>query len=181
MNIIQLFGRLGADPEVRFTQSGQKVTTFSVATNSRRGGKDETVWWRVTVWGDRFDNMISYLKKGSAIIVIGELRPPEMFTDRNGQQRVGLEVTANNLYFPPYRTERTEDTQTTGTPGASGPAESYGQPPGPAGPPGPATPPTAAPDPFATTETPIPTSIPAGTTETTPPPQDNVTKDDIPF
>lgn len=111
MNIIQLMGRLGADPEVRFTQAGLKVTTFRMATNSRRGGKEETTWWRVTVWGDRFDKMMSYLKKGSAVIVIGEMKPPEMYTDRNGETRVSLEVTANSLFFSPFKTERSEEAQ----------------------------------------------------------------------
>ena len=71
MNQIIIAGHLGADPEVRFTSSGQKVTTLRVATRVRRGGKDkdETIWWRVTVWGEQFDKMIPYFKKGSPIIV----------------------------------------------------------------------------------------------------------------
>jgi single-strand DNA-binding protein len=102
MNQIMIAGHLGADPEVRFTSSGQKVTTVRVGARVRRGGKDETIWWRVTVWGEQFDKMMPYLKKGSAIIVFGELSKPEIFTDRNGQSQVSMNVTAINLSFSPF-------------------------------------------------------------------------------
>lgn len=102
MNFIQLMGNLGADPETRFTPSGQKVTNLRVATTVRRGGKEETVWYRVTIWGDRFDKMISYLKKGSAIIVFGELGKPEIYTDKEGKNQISLEVTAEFIRFSPF-------------------------------------------------------------------------------
>ena len=73
MNIIQIMGNLGADPETRVTPDGQKVTSFRVAVNTRKGGNDETIWYRVTVWGDRFEKMMAFLKKGSGIMVIGRL------------------------------------------------------------------------------------------------------------
>ena len=104
MIIIQIAGRLGKDPESRFIPSGQKVTTFNVATNSRKGGKDETVWIRVTVWGDRFDKMISFLKKGSAIRAIGEMGKPEIWTDKEGRPQVSVEMTADILKFSPSNT-----------------------------------------------------------------------------
>ena len=49
MNYVMVAGHLGADPEVRYTSNGQKVTTLRIATNSRKGGKDETIWWRATI------------------------------------------------------------------------------------------------------------------------------------
>ncbi len=102
MNQITIAGHLGADPEVRFTSSGQKVTTIRVAAKARRGSKDETIWWRVTVWGEQFDKMIAYLKKGSPIIVLGELSKPEIFTDRDGRPQVSMNITALNLMFSPF-------------------------------------------------------------------------------
>lgn len=102
MIIIEIAGHLGADPEVRFTPGGQKVTTVRVATNTRRGGKDETVWWRVTVWGERFDKMMPYIKKGSAIIVVGEMGKPEIYTDKEGRPQVSLELTAEMIRFNPF-------------------------------------------------------------------------------
>lgn len=104
MNFIHIAGNLGADPEVRFTSSGKKVTTFKVATRSRRGknNEDVTIWWRVTVWGDQYDKMISFLKKGSAVVVYGDLHKPEIFTDREGKPQVSLEITAAHLEFSPF-------------------------------------------------------------------------------
>lgn len=102
MNQMTLAGHLGADPEVRFTSSGQKVTTLRVAARARRGGKDETIWWKVTIWGEQFDKMIPYFKKGSAIIVVGELNKPEIFTDREGRPQVSMNVTAFNIMFSPF-------------------------------------------------------------------------------
>ena len=105
MNVIQVAGHLGNDPEVRFTPSGQKVTSFRVATKGRRNSNnenDDTIWWRVTVWGDRFDNMMQYFKKGSAIIVIGEIRKPSIYSNREGQPQVSFEITAEMLKFSPF-------------------------------------------------------------------------------
>lgn len=103
MNQMSIAGHLGADPEVRFTSSGQKVTTLRVAARVRKGSKsDDTIWWRVTVWGEQFDKMISFLKKGSPIIVFGELSKPEIFTDREGRPQVSMNITANNLMFSPF-------------------------------------------------------------------------------
>lgn len=106
MNQLTIAGHLGADPEVRFTSSGQKVTTLRVAARARKGSKDETIWWKVTVWGEQFDKMISYFKKGSPILAMGELNKPEIFTDREGKPQVSMNVTAQNLMFSPFgRTE----------------------------------------------------------------------------
>ncbi len=102
MNHATIAGHLGADPEVRFTSSGQKVTTLRVAARARRSGKDETIWWKVTVWGEQFDKMIPYFKKGSSIIVFGELNKPEIFTNREGQPQVSMSMTAMNLQFSPF-------------------------------------------------------------------------------
>ncbi|MDB2613946.1 single-stranded DNA-binding protein [Chlamydiales bacterium] len=106
MNIIEVIGNLGKDPEVRYTPSGQKVTNLTIASNSKRGGKEETTWYRITIWGDRFDKMISFLKKGSLIMVVGELHKPEIFTGRDGQSQISLEVTAEMLRFLPSRVDK---------------------------------------------------------------------------
>jgi single-strand DNA-binding protein len=102
MNHILIAGHLGADPETRFTSSGQKVTTLRVACNSRRAGKEETIWWKITLWGEQFDKMVSYFKKGSPIMVTGEMSKPEIFTDREGKPQISLNITANNIMFSPF-------------------------------------------------------------------------------
>lgn len=119
MNIIEIAGNIGNDPVTRFTPSGQKVTTFNVATNIRKGEGTITVWYRVTIWGDRFDKMLTYLKKGSSIIVLGELQKPEIWTDKEGRPQVSLEIYAEILRFSPFGSgnksqERPQQEQSSG-------------------------------------------------------------------
>jgi single-strand DNA-binding protein len=102
MNHITVMGHLGADPEERNTPSGQKVTTLRVAANQRRGGKEETTWWKVTIWGTHLDKMISFLKKGSSIVAHGEMSKPEIYTDKSGQPQVSLNINAASLGFNPF-------------------------------------------------------------------------------
>jgi single-strand DNA-binding protein len=101
MMLIQVAGNLGSDPESRISPSGQKVTTFRIACNVRRQGKEKTVWWRVTIFGDRFDKLIPYLKKGSSIFVFGSLNPPEIYQDREGHPQVSCELIAEYISFLP--------------------------------------------------------------------------------
>ncbi len=123
MNQITIAGHLGADPEVRFTSSGQKVTTLRVAARVRRGAKgDETIWWRVTIWGEQFDKMIPYFKKGSPIIVFGELSKPEIFTNRDGSPQVSMNITAQSILFSPFGRPDSQGSQ-----GAAPMGESFSQ------------------------------------------------------
>lgn len=114
MFIVHLAGHLGKDPETRFTPSGQKVTTFSMAINQRKGKEDVTVWVRVTIWGDRFDKMLSYLKKGSGVIVTGRMNPPSSYTDKEGRTQISLEVTGEMIEFSPFGRERQGEGQMQG-------------------------------------------------------------------
>ncbi len=100
MNLVHIAGHLGADPEVRFTSTGQKVTTLRVAARVRKGKQEDTIWWRVTVWGE--NKMVDYLKKGSAVMVVGELQKPEIFNDREGKPQISMNVTAIHLMFSPF-------------------------------------------------------------------------------
>ena len=102
MNFLQIAGHLGADPEERVTPSGQKLTVLRLAANSRKSGKDLTVWWKITIWGDRFDKMMTYLKKGSALIAMGEMSKPEIYTNKEGNPQVSLELTASDIRFSPF-------------------------------------------------------------------------------
>jgi single-strand DNA-binding protein len=102
MNWVMVAGNLGSDAEERFTPSGKKVVSFRIASRTRKGGKDETIWWRVTIWGDRFDKMVPYLKKGTGLMVMGELEKPELWTDREGNQQISLNITAESLRFNPF-------------------------------------------------------------------------------
>jgi len=103
MNTLTIAGHLGKDPETRFTTDGKKVINLLVATTVRKGSQNETtIWWRVTFWGDRFDRMLPYLKKGSAVIVVGELMKADIYHNKEGKPQVSLEVTGEILRFSPF-------------------------------------------------------------------------------
>lgn len=102
MIIVEIAGFLGADPEERFTANGKRVISLRVATRVRQGGQDETVWWRVNIWNDRYDKMLPHLKKGSAVIIIGEMSKPEHYTARDGAVQISLTMTAEMIKFSPF-------------------------------------------------------------------------------
>ena len=116
MNTITLCGRLGRDAESKIFDSGQRVLNLTLATNIRKDGKEETLWWRVSIWGDRFKHMYPYLKKGSALIVLGTMHYPRIYQDQDGVNQFSLEVTAHNIWFSPFGGLVAEETQATQTP-----------------------------------------------------------------
>ncbi len=126
MNFIHIAGHLGADPETRFTPKGLKVTTLRIATNSYKAGKDETIWWRVTLWGDRFDKLLPHLKKGSAIMVGGDMQKPEIYVDKEGRSNISLEITAEFIRFNPFgKSERSPDQSGQSSYGKTSPQQSH--------------------------------------------------------
>ena len=102
MNKITIAGHLGADPETRFTSTGKKVTTLRVATRTRKGNQDDTIWWRVTIWDEQFDKMLVHFKKGSAIIIYGEVMKPEIFHDKEGKPQISMDIRAIDVQFSPF-------------------------------------------------------------------------------
>lgn len=109
---ITIVGYLGRDPEMRFTPSGQAVTSFSVATSrsytTNTGQKvDETTWFRISVWGAQAEACSQYLKKGRPVLVIGRLRPdpqtggPRVFTRNDGTTGASYEINALQVKFLP--------------------------------------------------------------------------------
>jgi single-strand DNA-binding protein len=120
VNFVHIAGHLGADPEVRYTSTGKKVTTLRVACRTRKGGQDDTIWWRVSIWGEQYDKMVSFLKKGSPVLVFGEVQKPEIFNDREGKPQISMEITASHIHFSPFgKPDREGGSQ--GQPGAPAP------------------------------------------------------------
>lgn len=102
-NKIILIGNLGQDPELRYTPNGDAVCNFSVATNEKRRDKsgelqDVTTWFKVTLWRNQAENASKYLEKGQPVYIEGRLRLSE-WTDRDGNTRQTLEVTATDMQF----------------------------------------------------------------------------------
>ena len=106
-----IIGNLGREPEMRFTPNGDPVTTFSVATSRKYGEKDETTWFRVSVWGKQAESCNQYLEKGSKVLVEGRLSPdkvtgsPKVWTKKDGSCGSSYEMTAENVRFLTSRGE----------------------------------------------------------------------------
>jgi single-strand DNA-binding protein len=101
LNRITLTGRLGADPEARYTQDGTAVTTFRVASNrSYKNAEgqtvDETEWFKVVAWDKLGEVCGEYLQKGSRVYIEGRLKT-RAWQDHSGQTRYSTEVVANEL------------------------------------------------------------------------------------
>jgi single-strand DNA-binding protein len=121
-----IVGNLGRDPEMRYTPTGQAVTSVSVAaseryTNSQGERIDRTVWFRISAWGKQAENCNQYLHKGSKVLVEGRLVAdekgnPRTFTRNDGSPGASFEVSASTVRF---LTSRAEDEGQAG--------ESYGQ------------------------------------------------------
>ena len=98
VNKVILLGNLGRDPEIRSTQSGSKMATFSMATSKRWKDKntqeqrDKTSWHNIVVFGDGLADIVEkYVKKGSKIYVEGELQTRK-WQDQDGNDRYTTEV-----------------------------------------------------------------------------------------
>lgn len=108
---IIIIGNLGRDPEMRYTPDGKAVTSFSVATSRKYNDKDETTWFRVSVWGKQAEACNQYLTKGSKVLVEGRLRPdsntgaPQVFQKKDGSWGSSYEVFADTVRFLSARGE----------------------------------------------------------------------------
>lgn len=103
VNKVILVGRLGQNPEVRYTPSGAAVANFSLATNEswvdKAGQKqDRTEWHRIVVWGKSAENCSQYLTKGSQAYVEGRLQTRQ-WQDKEGQTKYTTEVQAQTVQF----------------------------------------------------------------------------------
>ncbi len=101
---IVLIGNLGNDPEMRYTPSGVPVASFNLAvnktwTNAEGQRQDKTTWFRVTTWRKNAEIASQYLTKGRQVLVVGELEDARAYTDREGNLRASLEVTAQTIKF----------------------------------------------------------------------------------
>jgi single-strand DNA-binding protein len=101
LNRVMLLGNLGADPELRFTQSGQAVLNMRLATTETYLNKDKerverTDWHNVVVWGKRGEALAKILTKGSSVFIEGSLRTSS-YDDKEGNKRYKTEINANNI------------------------------------------------------------------------------------
>ncbi|WP_067618245.1 single-stranded DNA-binding protein [Dissulfuribacter thermophilus] len=100
VNKVILIGRLGADPEIRYTQAGTPVASFRIATNNRikRGEEwvEEPEWHRIVAWNKLAEICEQYLKKGMLVYIEGQLRT-RAWEDQDGNRRWTTEVHAREM------------------------------------------------------------------------------------
>jgi single-strand DNA-binding protein len=100
---ITITGRLGADPELRFTQSGAAVASLRIVTDRRfknaqtgEWESKDTSWWSVQAWKQLAENVAESLSKGDLVIVVGDIKQREYET-REGEKRTVVEVEARHV------------------------------------------------------------------------------------
>ncbi len=102
LNKVMVIGRLGADPEMRYTPSGSPVTNFRVAVNRRtRAGdngesQEETDWFPVVAWQKLGEICAEHLTKGSKVYIEGRLQT-RSWEGQDGQKRYAPEIIANDM------------------------------------------------------------------------------------
>jgi len=101
LNRVQLIGRLGKNPEVRYTSNGSSVANFTMATNETWTGKDgqkneRTEWHNIVAWGKLGEICGEYLTKGKQVYIEGRLTT-RSWEDPEGKKRYTTEVKADNM------------------------------------------------------------------------------------
>jgi single-strand DNA-binding protein len=131
VNKVILLGNLGRDPELRYTQSGQAVANFTLATsenwNDKNGERvEKTEWHRVVVWGKVAELCSQYLSKGRSVYLEGRIQTRE-WEDKEGQKRFTTEVNAQTVQFlGSGRNENNSAGPGTDMPGGNAPPDTSG-------------------------------------------------------
>ena len=132
LNRIVLMGRLTRDPELRRTQSGTAVVSFSIACDrdyAAQGAERETDFIDIVAWRGTAEFVDKYFSKGRMIVVAGRLQI-RGWEDKDGNKRRSAEVVADNLYFGDSRRDNGGEggSYTGGNSGYSAPAGGYAAP-----------------------------------------------------
>ena len=101
LNKVQLIGRLGKDPEVKYTPDGTMITKFNIATDEswkdRNGERvQKTEWHRIVVWGKLAEICSKYLVKGKLVFVDGKLQT-QTWDDKDGNKRSMTQIVAREM------------------------------------------------------------------------------------
>ncbi|MEA1980416.1 MAG: single-stranded DNA-binding protein [candidate division Zixibacteria bacterium] len=104
-----LIGRLGKDPELRYTPSGKAVASFSLATSERWTGQDgqkneSTTWHNIVAWGKQAEVLKEYMFKGKEIYIEGRISN-RSYDDKEGNKRYISEVVVQNFQFVGSRSD----------------------------------------------------------------------------
>lgn len=111
LNKVMIIGRLGTEPDMRYTSNGNPVTTFRVAVSrqwkdSTGDTREETEWFSVVSWNKLAEICRQYLNKGSRVYIEGRLQTRSWDEQQTGQTRYKTEVVANDMIILDSRTPR---------------------------------------------------------------------------
>lgn len=115
LNKVILMGRLTHDVELKTTNGGLEICQFSIAVNRRSKDGESADFIDCVTFGKRAVFLTKYFKKGSAIIVLGNINT-EMFTDKNGNKRKYVKVIADEIQFGSAKSESGGDQKQTTEP-----------------------------------------------------------------
>ena len=96
INQCNFIGRLGRDPETRYTQSGKAVASFSLACSEKRGGEESTEWVNIVAWEKLAEICGQYLTKGSLVFISGRMQTRK-WQDKEGGTRYTTEIVAREM------------------------------------------------------------------------------------
>ena len=103
---IILVGNVGRDPELRYTPGGRAVCNFSLATNrvwtdrETNERREETTWFKITVWGQQAETVNQYVQKGKQVMVIGNrIEAQAYLSQKTNEPMASLDVTAQRVVF----------------------------------------------------------------------------------
>ena len=102
LNKVMLLGRLGRDPEKKYTGTGTAVCNFSLATSESvkkgTGYEEKTEWHKVIVFGNQAENVTRFVKKGSLVFIEGRIQS-RSYQDKDGNEKHVTEIVANSVRF----------------------------------------------------------------------------------
>lgn len=110
LNRCEFMGHLGRDPEIRYTQSGKAVASFSMAVSEKWGGEEHTEWINVVMWEKLAEVAGKYLQKGAPVYIAGRMQTRK-WEDRDGNPRYTTEIVAREMQMLGGKGEPKPDAQ----------------------------------------------------------------------
>lgn len=118
LNFVCVAGHLGKDAQQKYTASGVSITTFSMATSSKRGEEEQTQWHNIVMFGH--EDLAEKLKKGVAVTVTGRIQY-RTYDDKDGNKRYVTEIVSDSVFA---HERRADGPASTPRPKPAAPAQS---------------------------------------------------------
>ena len=96
MNNVTVHGTVGKEPDLRFSQGGNAILTFTVADNYGKDDKKKTTWWDIMVFGKLAENVANTINKGTSVIITGRFEQEE-YTKKDGTKGVARKLIADEV------------------------------------------------------------------------------------